>query len=504
MSPDSSSETRPVTLLAIAPSAYLPALLYSIGTGATAPVIALVALGLGASPAQAGGLLALLGVGQIIADVPASAMASAIGERRTMLVAAVVAVALQLTCLLARSLAVLTVAVLIVGMTNAVFLLARQAYLTGVTPLHLRARAMSTLGGSNRIGLLIGPFAGAAAIHLWGERAAFAVAMGAAALTAVLLFVVPDLEVGERRSDLPATRVSYTAVARAHRRLLLTLGTAIVMVGIVRGARSTVLPLWAEHLSVSPAATSLIFGFAAAVEVVVFYPAGKVMDHFGRLAVATPAMAILGAAMIVLPLTAGVTSLATVALTMGLGNGIGSGIMLTLGADTAPPVGRVKFLGIWRVLSDTGAAAGPVLVSLLATVWTLATGIVGVGVVGLLAAGSLMVWAPAFSPYATRRGTRQAREAARAGKQPAPPDNYSHEPPATGPSIGSRPASPETSCPSAPDGPVDRAQTDCRAGESRDPSAPDGPADQAEMPAPVHESRPTQADARPPAPQSGP
>ena len=325
---------------------------------------------------------------------------------------------------------------------------------------------MSTLGGSNRIGLLIGPFAGAAAIHLWGERAAFAVAMGAAALTAVLLFVVPDLEVGRNRSDLPASSVSYTSVARAHRRLLLTLGTAIVMVGIVRGARSTVLPLWAEHLSVSPAATSLIFGFAAAVEVVVFYPAGKVMDHFGRLAVATPAMAILGAAMIMLPLTAGVTSLATVALVMGLGNGIGSGIMLTLGADTAPPVGRVKFLGIWRVLSDTGAAAGPVLVSLLATVWTLATGIVGVGAVGLLAAGSLMVWAPKFSPYATRRGTRQARAAARAGAHQPPPDDNSHEPPAAVP--------------------------------------PDGPAARAEAPARVHESRPTQADAPPPAPPSGP
>ena len=72
---------------------------------------------------------------------------------------------------------------------------------------------------------------------------------------------------------------------------------------------------------------------------------------------------------------------------MGFGNGIGSGIMLTLGADTAPSLGRVKFLGLWRVLSDSGAAAGPVLVSVLATLWTLAAGIVGVGFVGLLAAG---------------------------------------------------------------------------------------------------------------------
>ena len=300
---------RAVTLGSIAPSAYLPALLYSIGTGATAPVIALVGLSLGASPAEASGLLALLGVGQILGDLPASAIAARIGERRAMLIASVAAVVLQLSCLLAQSLALLASALLFLGMTNAVFLLARQAYLTEVAPLHLRARAMSTLGGSNRIGLLIGPFIGAACIHAWGERAPFGVAMGAAALTVVLLFVVPDLETEPSRTGQETGPISSWGLLRAHGRLFLTLGTAIIMVGIVRGARSTVLPLWAEHLEIKPATTSLIFGFAAAVEVVMFYPAGKVMDHFGRLAVGVPSMALLGAAIMVLPLTSDVRSI---------------------------------------------------------------------------------------------------------------------------------------------------------------------------------------------------
>ncbi|WP_246486722.1 hypothetical protein [Kribbella qitaiheensis] len=44
----------PVRLLRIAPSVYLPALLYGIGQGAIAPVVALSGRDLGASVASAG------------------------------------------------------------------------------------------------------------------------------------------------------------------------------------------------------------------------------------------------------------------------------------------------------------------------------------------------------------------------------------------------------------------------------------------------------------------
>ena len=106
--------------------------------------------------------------------------------------------------------------------------------------------------------------------------------------------------------------------------------------------------------------------------------------------------------MMALPLTSGALSLTIVAMVMSFGNGIGSGIMMTLGADAAPPIGRIKFLGIWRVLSDSGNAAGPVLMSVVASAFTLAIGIVSIGSVGLLAATALAIWVPHYSPYALR------------------------------------------------------------------------------------------------------
>ncbi|MDQ1486217.1 MAG: hypothetical protein QOJ62_1910 [Actinomycetota bacterium] len=390
----------------MAPSVFLPVLAYEIGNGAIAPVIALTALDVGASPSTAGFMLALLGIGQVLGDIPASSLADRIGDRRAMILAASLAVPALLFCRIAPSLLGLGLALIVVGMSNATFYLARQSYLTEIVPVHLRARAMSTLAGSHRIGLFIGPFVGAAAISLGGLRAAYVVAMISASTAAVLLVVIVGPEIANDRLLVAPGRVSAYEMLVAHRRLFATLGLGVLAVGMVRAARQTVLPLWAEHLGLSPEKTSLIFGIAGAVDMALFYPSGKVMDHFGRLAIALPAMLILGIAMMTLPLTAGAVSLAIVAMVMGLGNGIGSGIMMTLGADVAPAHRRIRFLSLWRVMGDSGNAAGPVVVSVVASEWTLAVGIVVIGSVGLLAAAALAAWVPRYSPYATPKSMR--------------------------------------------------------------------------------------------------
>ncbi len=401
--------SRGITLRAIAPSVFLPAMVYEIGNGATAPVIALTALQLGASPSKAGFMLALLGVGQVLGDIPASALADRIGDRRAMILAAALATVGLIGCFLAPSLAVLGISLILIGMANATFYLARQSYLTEVAPVELRARAMSTLGGSHRIGLFIGPFVGAAAIGLVDLRAAYLVAMVTAVASAVVLMVVPDVQPPVGAPTVVRGGISSRQMLSDHRRLFATLGLAILAVGAVRAARQTVLPLWAEHVGLSAQHTSVIFGIASAVDMALFYPSGKVMDRFGRLAIALPSMTILGAAMMALPLTSGALSLTLVAMVMSFGNGIGSGIMMTLGADTAPQTGRIRFLGIWRVLSDSGNAAGPVVMSLVASATTLAVGIVSIGSAGLIAAVALGVWVPRYSPFATPKAMAARR-----------------------------------------------------------------------------------------------
>ncbi|MGI5126039.1 MFS transporter [Pseudonocardia sp. CA-107938] len=391
------------TLRSLVPSMFLPAMVFEIGNGAVLPVVAITALDLGASAGTAGLLVALLGIGQLAGNLPAAALAARLGDRRAMCVAGGVSAVVMLGAMLSPSLIGFGACLLVLGGCNATFYLARQSYLTDVAPLDLRARALSMLGGSHRVGLFIGPFVGAAVIGLTSLRAAYGVAIATALLTVLVLLVVRDVEpVGWTATPAPAAaRTGMLATVRAHRRLLLTLGVAVLAIGATRAARQVVLPLWAVHLGLGPQETSLVFGIAGAVDMALFYPSGKVMDRYGRLAVAVPSMLVLGGAMIALPLTGGIVGLTAVAMVMSFGNGIGSGIVMTLGADVAPPDNRLRFLSAWRVMSDSGNALGPVAVSAVAGAFGLAAGIATVGGVGLLAAAALAVWAPRYSPFAT-------------------------------------------------------------------------------------------------------
>jgi MFS family permease len=385
---------------------FLPVVVTEVGNGAVTPVIATTTHQLHGSTPIAALMVALLGIGRVVGDIPASVLAEKVGDRRSMLIAAAVAFCAYGVCLVAGSLVVYGVGLLMAGAANATFYLARQSFVIEHVRPNLRARALSALGGSHRIGLFLGPLLGAGAIALAGASSAYVVAIGANVVTAVLLAVVKadesDVPIKERRTQEHGSGKVLTQ----HRRLFATLGLAIIAVGAVRAARQTVVPIWALHIGLGPAQTSLVFAIASAVDMALFYPAGKVMDVYGRLAVALPAMTILGGCMCLLPLTHGIVTLTIVAMAMSFGNGIGAGIMMTLGADTAPTAGRLRFLGIWRFLGDSGNAIGPLIVSAIASMATLAAGIVTTGVVGLAAAFGLYVLVPKYSAYAYRKRRR--------------------------------------------------------------------------------------------------
>jgi len=160
-----------------------------------------------------------------------------------------------------------------------------------------------------------------------------------------------------------------------------------------------VIPLWASHIGLDAATTSLIYGLMGAVDMLLFYPAGRVMDQRGRRAVTIPSMLIMGASFCLMPLASGFASLLAVSLLLGVGNGIGAGIVLTIGADASPVAGRTQFLGIWRVITDIGGGGGPLLLAGMTALITLAGGILVTGGLGFVAAWMFRRWLPA--PHAS-------------------------------------------------------------------------------------------------------
>lgn len=120
------------TLRDIAPAAFVPPALFAVGQGAIAPVVVISALDLGASSAMAALVVAAAGLGQILADIPAGAVVHRFGERPTMIGAAGLTELALLGCIFAPNLAVFTASIFVTGIGTAVWLLARQAYVSAV------------------------------------------------------------------------------------------------------------------------------------------------------------------------------------------------------------------------------------------------------------------------------------------------------------------------------------------------------------------------------------
>lgn len=370
--------------------AYAPSVFAATGHGAVLAVLAFRAIGLGADAQLAAVVVGMLGVGQLVGSLPAGWLVSRIGERRSLMLAGVADATAMVAAHLVDHLVVLGLAIMVSGVTWTTFLMARQGFMIDAVPPRLRARALSMLGGSHRIGLFLGPLVGALVIHLWGVRAPFLLAAATSLAAGAIAYGMPDLSADIRGQD--SSQVSVRSVLSRHRFVLATLGSAIVILGATRAVRTTLLPLWAEHIGLSAADTSVVIGLAAAVDMVLFYPAGWVMDRFGRVWIAVPCVGLLGLGVMLLPLAGGIAALTAIAVLMAVGNGIGSGIAMTLGADVAPVDGRAQFLGGWRLCGELGGTGGPFGVSALAAAFPLAAACVVSGGLAVLGSGWVGYW----------------------------------------------------------------------------------------------------------------
>ncbi len=372
-------------LRSLVASLYAPGAMYAVGQGAIIPVIALMARHVGASVPIAGAMVGLRGFGTMIGDVPAGALVARIGDRRAVLAATVVQVTSSGVAATATTTAVLAIAVAVSGFGWAMWGVARLSYATGVLPAGRRGQGIATLGGASRIGTFAGPFVGAVVISAVGVSGAFWVAAVSSTAGCVLMLSATRLPnaVSTPPGHEPA---SLRTTARTHSKALLGPGAGALLIGALRASRQALLPLWAAHVGIDATGVSVIFGVSSGLDMLLFAPAGWASDRWGRKKIAVVCLAILAAGQLVVPVTHSFDALLAVGLLLGFGNGVGSGIVMTMGADLAPRHNRAAFLGLWRFIADTGGALGPFMLSGLIALSAIGPAAVVVGAVGLTAA----------------------------------------------------------------------------------------------------------------------
>jgi MFS family permease len=376
---------------------YLPSLLLFTGTGALLPVIPLYARELGAVLVLIGLIIGLRGVGVLVSDIPSGFLASRFGDRRIMAAGMAGNALVGALGVFTRSVVSLSVLVFLLGLMDGMVLLARLNYIRKAAPLEVRGRALSALGGINRIGFLIGPLLGGLLGKFLGLRYVFllhAVLSGGACLL-LFAFLTPlpsEDEAAKRRGDSGSAERftpfrTIALVVRNHRRAFLTAGVALLVLQVLRAGREILIPLWGDKIGLDVSQIGIIFGLSSAIDMTLFYPAGWIMDHLGRKVAALSCILFMVLGLAFIPLTHSWLPFLLVCLLLGFGNGLGSGINMTFGADYAPRERSGEFFGVWRIMGDIGTTASPLIIGAVAQAVSLGLSSVltgGIGVLGLL------------------------------------------------------------------------------------------------------------------------
>jgi MFS family permease len=371
------------------PSVYAPSLLHAAGFGMLAPAIPLYAQQLEVSLGLIGVLIAVQGMGGMAIDIPAALLAARLGGRRAMALGLLAAVAGALALSMSTSPAHLFAAIPLVGVGTAAWATTRLSYVADVAPVEQRGRALAIVGGSSRIGHALGPIAGGLLGEAWGLPAVF---LGAATLYAAALLGVWTSD-GPRSSPAPEhSESAHLRLARTlveHRREFATAGSVALSLALLRSARRVLVPLWGAAIGLDLAEIGLVIGLAAAVDMLLFYPVGVVMDRWGRKWTIIPCLVTLTASLAWMPLTESLIPFLLACLLGGFGNGLGSGAIMTMGADLAPRARAGEFLGVWRLISDAGGVLAPAVVGGVAQALTLGASFLATAAFGV--AGALLM-----------------------------------------------------------------------------------------------------------------
>ena len=385
--------TRPSiggVLRRLAVPVYLPVVAGTLGLALLIPVLPLYLTRSGIALGTAAVVLAAAGAGAMLGGLPAGAMITRFGERAA-LIAALIGLSVT-TALLGVSDAALVLVGLRLGTgaSNIGLRLSRQTYITRRIDAAARGRSMAMIGGSFRVSLFVGPLVGGVLAETIGFTWTFVVA-GALSAVGLIPALAPDtLAPTTAAADTtPANdRPGLFTTIHRHRRLLSVAGVVPMLTMAVREGRYVVVPLIGVELGLSVAEIGALVAVGTFADLALFPVAGFVMDRFGRLAAMIPSFSLIALGLVVLALAESTTAAIGAGVIMGVGNGLSSGSMLTLGSDLAPRSDPAPFLAAIAVIQDIGKIIGPLVVGFVGAAFGLGASAVVLAVLML----SVVLW----------------------------------------------------------------------------------------------------------------
>lgn len=373
---------------------YLPSLIVSASQTALLILLPLYAVGLGMSPALAALIVGARGIGLVLFDIPSGMLASRFGDRAVLLIGLALVLAGTLTVALFANPWLLALGALLNGAGFSAWMLGRQSFLADTCASDELGRAIAVLGGLQRVGMAIGPAVGGwiAAASSYSTSFVAGALITAASTVIVFVFCHPTHE--GHASDSMSLKPIF-ALAVRHARIFATAGFAALTLQLMRATRAVLVPLVGIEIGLDAASVGLIYSLSAIIDMSLFYPVGWIVDRRGRKWSAVPSLALFAVGLGLLPFATGFASLAVIACLLGLANGLGTGIVMIIGADLSRRAeNRSQFLGVWRLIGDFGMSGAPLLAAAILGLAGLGAAGVAAGAIGIAGAVVMLRFVP--------------------------------------------------------------------------------------------------------------
>ena len=344
-----------------------------LGFGAVIPVLPLYAQSFGVSQSAIGLTVAVYGLGRFLVAMPTGRLADAVGRRPTLAIGGMVSALGNLGCALADSYPELVAARLIAGLGAGLVVTAGAVVLADITTPATRGRTMAIYQGTFLFAVGIGPFPGGLIAEHYGLSAPF-IAYTVMALGVGVLAWFAVRETRELRDAGESTRrafaVPYTNQVRqlfGHTGFSLVGGIMFMNAVARTGALFSIVPvLAAQWLMLSASRIGYGFALGSIAGILVTYPAGMLVDRYGRKAVIVPATFATAISMVLFCLAPDYAWFLCACTLWGTASAVGGAAPAAYAADVAPRGMNATAMSTYRMLGDFGYFVGPIILGAVA------------------------------------------------------------------------------------------------------------------------------------------
>ena len=336
-----------------------------LGFGSIMPVIALYARSFGVSQSAIGVAVAVYGLARFLLALPAGQLADRLGRRAGLALGGLITAAGNLFCALAPDYTTFVMARFISGAGAALVITTGVIVLADISTPAQRGRLMSVYQGTFLFAVGVGPLPGGLLAEHYGLPAPFAFYAVAGTLAAVLAFFrVPetrDLRGGGGAETPPAFAAQLRLLAG--RLGFVLVGFTAFMAAVARtGGLFSVIPILArDRLGLTTDRIGFGMALASIVGLALAYPAGVMVDRYGRKIVIVPATVMSGLSLVVFLFAPTYAWFLAACVVWSIAAGIGGAAPAAYAADVAPPGMNAAAMSAYRMVGDLGYVVGPVV-----------------------------------------------------------------------------------------------------------------------------------------------